>query len=121
MTPAVPQIKNRRRSERVLDARICVLSGCRYLQTAYDRNTGATVRTCGADVYRAQLPAQELQTIAERNPSMVPGHLADDNPFLLRLLMAPECLRPECGVSEINYIERVLEVDPEEVQSGLFV
>lgn len=119
MAPVAPQIKNHRRTERVLDARICVLSGCRFLQTARDRN-GNLVRTCGADVYRAQLPAIELQQTAERNPSAVPGHDSDNNPFLLRLLMAPECLRPECGVSEISYIERVLEVDPEETESGLF-
>lgn len=120
MPPSAPRIKTQKKTERVLDARICILSGCRYLQTAHDRASGQVVRTCGAQVFRAQLPAEELQRETEINPSIVPGANQDDNPFLLRLLMAPECVRPECGVAEINYIERVLEIDPEETESSLF-
>jgi len=120
MLPLAPQIKNQKKTERVIDARICVLSGCRYLQTAHDRAGGQVIRSCGAQVFRAHLPAEELQKEIERNPSNIAGADQDNNPFLLRLLMAPECVRPECGVSEINYIERVLEIDAEEIESGLF-
>lgn len=120
MTPLAPHVETRRRHERVLDARVCVLSGCRFLRTTHDRASGDLVRTCGAGVFRAQLPAAALLAEVERNPNPVPGHGAEDNPFLLRLLMAPECLRPECGSAELSYTERVLVIDPEELQAELF-
>ena len=120
MPPSAPRIKTQKKTERVLDARICILSGCRYLQTAHDLASGKVMRTCGAQVFRAQIPAEALQQETERNPSRQAGADQDNNPFLLRLLMAPECVRPECGVSEIHYIERVLEIDDEEIESGLF-
>ena len=115
-----PKLKNQKRQERVLDARICMLSGCRYMQSSVHPLSQRTVYSCGAGVYRSQIPTEELHREISRNPSPIPGADSDSNPFLLRLLMAPECLRPECGVAQIEYIEKVLEVDPEEIEAGLF-
>ena len=116
-----PKLKTQKRKERVLDARICVLSGCRFLQTSTHPLSGQTVNSCGAGVFRAHLPAEHLQAEIQRNPSPSPGSDSDNNPFLLRLLMSPECLRPECGMAHIEYTERVLEVDPAEVDAELFL
>lgn len=115
----MPRTQLQQRTERVIDARCCVLSGCRFLQTAAGRD-GQQIRTCGAHVFRAQLPAAALAEEVRRNPSVVPGAGADDNPFLQRLLMSTDCLRPECGVAEITHSERVLMVDREELESELF-
>lgn len=117
---AVPKTQLRRRTERVLDARCCVLSGCKFLQTGTDPATGQPVRSCGAAVWKASLPAEQLQDEVRRNANPQPGHDAESNPFLLRLLMAPECVRPECGVAEVQHTEKVLVVDREELESELF-
>ena len=116
----LPQIKTRRKQEQVLDARLCLINQCPYLQVGVNRQSGAREYGCGAGVYRAKLPAEALNREVEANPSPIPGENADLNPFLLRLLMARECLREECGVTTIEYTERVLEVDPEEQKAGLF-
>jgi hypothetical protein len=78
------------------------------------------VRSCGASVWKASLPAEALQEETRRNPNPQPGHQADENPFLLRLLMSPDCVRPECGVAAIEHTERVLIIDREETESELF-
>ena len=116
-----PKVKTQKRKERVLDARICVLSGCRFLQSSVHPVSGQTMQSCGAGVFRAMLPYDYLQEEIMRNPSRNPGANSDDNPFLLRLLMAEECLRDECGVAHIEYTERVIEVDPAEAGSELFL
>lgn len=119
--PLAPRLKTKQVEERVLDARVCLLSGCRFLQASMHPLSRQTVYACGAGVYRAHLPADELQAEVARNPHPQPGHDGESNPFLLRLLMAPECLRPECGIASIQYTERVLEVDPEENETELFL
>ena len=115
----VPRTQLQTRTERVLDVRCCVLSGCRFLQTARGRD-GKHIRTCGAHVFRAMIPAEPLAEEVRRNPSPVPGAGSDTNPFLQRLLMSTDCLRPECGVAEITRSERVLVIDQEELESELF-
>jgi len=120
MEVELPQIRTRRKVERVLDARLCVINQCRFMQTGTDRSTGAVEHSCGAGVYRAQLPAGALHDEVRRNPNPAAGSEAEQNPFLLRLLMATECLRPECGVAEIAYSERSLDIDQAEIDSGLF-
>lgn len=120
MSIHVPRTTLQEKRERVIDARCCVLSGCRFLQTAYDPATGQAVRSCGAGVWKAELPAEKLQQEVRRNPDPLPGAGQEENPFLLRLLMAPECLRPECGMAQITHRQRVLEVDPHEQESSLF-
>lgn len=117
---SLPQIKTRRRTERVLDTRMCLINQCPFLTRGIDRGDGQTRFSCGAGVFRAQLPAEPLKQYIIENPEPIPGFQADTNPFLLRLLMARECLRPECGVCEIEYTEKVLEIDPDELKAGLF-
>src|SRR6476661_2342179 len=103
-TAMIPHTAFQTRKERVIDARICILSGCRYLQrqSGPDGNVSAQ---CGASVFKAELPYEALEEQVRENPDLVPGSGADDNPFLLRLLMSPDCVRPECGVAEIEYQE----------------
>lgn len=115
----VPKTAFRKRKERVIDARICVLSGCRFLRRETGPS-GETICGCAAGVYRAELPYQELREEIQQNPSPVPGHRCDENPFLLRLLMSPECVRPECGVAELEHSEKVLVPDPQEAEEPLF-
>lgn len=115
----LPKMRNRRRTERVLDTRMCVINRCPFLMRGADRNQEVRY-SCGAGVFRAYLPADPLHDYIEKNPEPVAGYDADDNPFLLRLLMAKESLRPECGAAEIEYYERVLEVDPDEMEADLF-
>lgn len=116
----LPQIRTRRKREQVLDARLCLINRCPYMAVGINRQNGSHEYSCRAGVFRAKLPAQELNRQIEENPSPIAGERAEENPFLLRLLMARECLRPECGVSYIEYSERVLEVDEEEQKTGLF-
>lgn len=115
-----PHFKECQRVQRVIDARCCVLSGCRFLHTGIDPKTGQPVRSCGAAVFKADLPAEQLHGQVRRNANPHPGHNHTDNPFLLRLLMSPDCLRPECGVAELTVTERVLVIDDAETEGALF-
>lgn len=116
---ALPRVELAVRSENVLDARICVLSRCRFLDLE-PLPEGKAAATCAAGVHRAVLPAHALRDEVQRNPSPVPGDDADDNPFIVRLLMAPDCCRPECGVFRIHHRRSVLVPDPAELDTPLF-
>jgi len=116
----LPQIRSKRRTERVLDPRMCVINHCPFLLRSTGREDQQQHYNCGAGVFQAQLPADDLHEYIAENPEPVAGYNADTNPFLLRLLMATECLRPECGDTDIEYIERVLDIDPKELKTELF-
>ena len=118
MMVELPQIRTRKITERVIDARMCLINKCPFLTSS--TSAGVAQYGCGAGVFRAKLPAEQLHDLVSGNPSSVPGWQSDHNPFLLRLLMARECLRSECGVAELAYSQKVLEIDPDEVASELF-
>ena len=115
-----PVTRVQERTERVVDARCCVLSRCRFLQTAQDAVTGTLLRSCAAGVWKASLPAAGLQDEVRRNPDPLPGADRQNNPFLLRLLMSPQCVRPECGVTEVTHVERAVVLDRADIESELF-
>ena len=119
-TLSVPRTQVVQRTEKVIDARICVLSGCRFLVHDFTDAHGQEIRSCGAAVWKAHLPTSGLAEEVRRNPVQIPGHDAERNPYLLRLLMSPDCVRPECGVTTLTHEERVLVVDEEETESELF-
>ena len=75
---------------------------------------------CAAGVYRAALPREGVMQEIERNPHPEPGAGEEDNPYLLRLLMSPECVRPECGIFPLTHEVVELVVTPEESESELF-
>jgi hypothetical protein len=99
--------------ENVLDARCCILSGCRFFQQK-KLASKRIIGYCKADVYRAELPIVELNKEIQRNSDPTPGSDKEVNPFLLRLLMSPDCVRPECGVSQVEYIRTVLSLSEEQ-------
>lgn len=112
----VPRVEQRVRTEPVLDVRCCVLSGCRFLLRSTDRE-GRSWASCAAGVHRATVPLEVLYEATRENASPA----ADaESPLLLRLLMAPECCRDECGVTEIERSERVIAQVEEERAAELF-
>lgn len=108
----VPKVGLQAHTEHVLDARCCVLSRCRFLARE-QLPSGEAVASCRAAVFKAQLPQGLLDEVVAENPSPVPGDGGDDNPLLLRLLMSPDCVRPECGVFAMTRFERQLLPEPE--------
>ncbi len=108
----IPRVQSVTRTENVIDARVCVLSGCRFLERMRLED-GRPAARCAAQVFHARLPADKLLAEARENRSPAPD---PDGLFLLRLLMAPECVRPECGVTSVTHTEKI--VLPSELEAG---
>jgi hypothetical protein len=119
MADVTPHNKLVKRRETVVDARICEMNACPFF-TKRQRGDGDWVAGCDAGIYHAELPVVPLQQHIATNSATTPGANADDNPFLLRLLMSPQCVRPECGLAQIEYKERLLIPHPDELLGSLF-
>jgi hypothetical protein len=97
--------------EDVIDARICLLRRCPKLGRVSGPD-GTLMACCNAAVHKARFPFDLLQQTVQENPDPVPGTRSDENPLLFRLLMSPECLRPECGRAQLEYRVQQLAVHP---------
>lgn len=112
----IPSTKKEIHEEVVLDARMCVLSDCPFLERK--RVAGETVVSCGAQIFQAEVPLKELESEIERNPTPEPS--GEDNPFLLRILMSPHNTTSYCGLLQVSYEEEVLDLGAEQAMEELF-
>jgi hypothetical protein len=108
--------KKVQREEIVLDARVCVLSECPFLRK--EAVGGKESYHCGAHIFQADVPVEELDAEVEAHPQPEPR--TGDNPFLLRILMNPENTTPYCGLTKITYQEEVLDLSVEQEAEDLF-
>jgi hypothetical protein len=112
----LPVSRRETRRETVLDARICVISGCPLLQRA--ESGGQQVYRCGGQIFEADVPKEPLDEEIREDPR--PQPLVDNNPFLLRILISPESVTPYCGIAEIEYEEELLDLSAEQSVEELF-
>lgn len=112
--------KTIKHKEAILDARMCEISNCPLFKKLRHPRNGQWVGVCKANMHYAQIPLLSLEKEIKRNPTNLAGHDADNNPFLVRLLINPRFLKKECGLFYIQYQEKSFLPDPAEFENPLF-